>query len=115
MAPWPPDAKNVQSPRTADGLARHATECAENSVFDGPREIAVNPYATPAEILAAYIRARDDAAHKHSLIKNVMFKGPPALKAVMETSAKANRRRDDYAARLTQMGIEVPEDKPRAK
>ncbi len=57
-----------------------------------------------AELIAAFKRAEADAAHKFSLIKTVAQKGPAAIQAASETAAKAAKRRDSYAKKLSALG-----------
>ena len=58
-----------------------------------------------AELIAAFKRAEADAAHKFGLIKTVAKKGPTAIQAASETAAKAAKRRDSYAKKLSALGI----------
>ena len=58
-----------------------------------------------AELIAAFKRAEADAAHKFGLIKTVAKKGPAAIQAASETAAKAAKRRDSYAKKLSALGI----------
>ena len=59
-----------------------------------------------AELIATYRRAQTDAAHKFGLIKGVGAKGPKAIQAAVETAAKAAKRRDAYAAKLAELGVD---------
>lgn len=61
----------------------------------------------PAALLATYRKAVAEAEHKHSLIQSVARKGPKAIEAAVDTAAKAAKRRDTYAAKLTQLGVQV--------
>jgi enoyl-CoA hydratase/carnithine racemase len=67
----------------------------------------VNPSAPHAELIATFRRAEADAAHKFGLIKAVANKGPKAIQAAVETSAKAAKRRDTYAKKLTALGVNL--------
>ncbi len=58
-----------------------------------------------AELIAAFKRAEADAAHKFGLIQTVAKKGPTAIQAASETAAKAAKRRDSYAKKLSALGI----------
>lgn len=60
-----------------------------------------------AELLATYHRAAADAAHKHSLIQKLGNKGPKAIAAAVDTAAKAAKRRDSFARKLAQLGVQV--------
>lgn len=60
-----------------------------------------------AVLIAAYKRAQAEAAHKHGLIKAVAAKGPKAIQAAVETAAKAAKRRDAYAAKLADLGVDL--------
>jgi hypothetical protein len=68
-------------------------------------EATVNPPMPHAELIAAFRRAEADAAHKFGLIKAVSKKGPMAIQAAIETSAKAAKRRDSYAKKLAALGV----------
>ena len=65
----------------------------------------MNPSVPHAELIAAFRRAQADAAHKLGLIKAVAKKGPRAIQVAMETSAKAEKRRDSYAKKLHALGV----------
>lgn len=67
----------------------------------------MNQPAAHAELIATYKRAQADAAHKFGLIKAVGAKGPKAIQAAVETAAKAAKRRDTYAAKLAELGVEI--------
>lgn len=58
-----------------------------------------------ADLIAAFRRAEADAAHKSGLIKMVANKGPMAIKTAVETSAKADKRRNSYAKKLAALGV----------
>lgn len=60
-----------------------------------------------AELIATYRRAEADAAHKFGLIKVVATKGPKAIQAAVETAAKAAKRRDSYARKLAELGVNL--------
>ena len=60
-----------------------------------------------AELIATYRRAQAEAAHKFGLIKGVMAKGPKAIQAAVDTAAKAAKRRDSYAAKLAELGVDI--------
>ena len=68
-------------------------------------EKTVNQPIAHAELIAAFRRAQADAAHKFGLIKTVAKKGPKAMQAAVETAAKAAKRRDSYAKKLTELGV----------
>jgi enoyl-CoA hydratase/carnithine racemase len=63
-----------------------------------------SPNAYP-ELFATYQRAKADAAHKLGLISNVAKKGPKAIQAALETSARADKRRDSFAKKLSALGV----------
>lgn len=69
----------------------------------------VNQPIAHAALIATYRRAEADAAHKFGLIKGVGAKGPKAIQAAVETAAKAAKRRDAYAAKLAELGVDVKE------
>jgi enoyl-CoA hydratase/carnithine racemase len=78
---------------------------AENGVSD--KEVFVNQPIAHAELIATYKRAEADAAHKFGLIKAVATKGPRAIQAAVDTAAKAAKRRDSYAKKLAQFGVNL--------
>jgi enoyl-CoA hydratase/carnithine racemase len=65
----------------------------------------VNQSLAHAELVAAFRRAQADAAHKFGLIQTVAKKGPKAIEVAIETAAKAAKRRDSYAKKLTALGV----------
>jgi enoyl-CoA hydratase/carnithine racemase len=67
----------------------------------------VNQFVAHAELIATFRRAEVDAAHKFGLIKAVEKKGPKAIQAAVETAAKAAKRRDSYAKKLTVLGVNL--------
>jgi enoyl-CoA hydratase/carnithine racemase len=79
----------------------------ENSAFNN--EVSVNPSPAHAELIATYQRAQADAAHKFGLIQAVANKGPKAIQAAVETSAKAAKRRDSFAKKLRALGVDLAE------
>ena len=58
-----------------------------------------------AELIATFKRAQADAAHKLGLIKTVEKKGPKAIEAAIATAAKAEKRRDAFAKKLSILGV----------
>jgi hypothetical protein len=67
--------------------------------------VSVNPSVAHAELIATFRRAQADADHKFGLIKAAARKGPKAVQAAVETSAKATKRRDSYAKKLDALGV----------
>jgi len=67
----------------------------------------VNQSVAPAELIATFRRAEEDAARKFGLIKAVEKKGPKAIQAAVETAAKAAKRRDSYAEKLNALGVSL--------
>ena len=65
----------------------------------------MNPSVDHAELIATFRRAEADAAHKFGLIQAVAKKGPKAIQVAIETAAKAAKRRDAYAKKLTALGV----------
>lgn len=65
----------------------------------------MNQAVVHAELIATYRRAEADAAHKCALVKAVAAKGPRAIQAAVETAAKAVKRRDSYAKKLVEAGV----------
>jgi hypothetical protein len=65
----------------------------------------LNQLAAHAELIAAFRRAQADEAHKSGLIQVVARKGPKAIQAAVETSAKADKRRDSFAKQLAALGV----------
>ncbi|WP_263558819.1 hypothetical protein [Paucibacter sp. B2R-40] len=67
----------------------------------------MNQYAAHAELIATFRRAEAEAAHKFGLIKALSHKGPKAIQAAAETATKAAKRRDSYAKKLKELGIDL--------
>jgi len=67
----------------------------------------MNQSVAHAELIASFRRAEVDAAHKFGLIKAVENKGPKAIQTVVETAAKAAKRRDSYAKKLNVLGVSL--------
>ncbi|NMM80793.1 hypothetical protein B2J86_07580 [Acidovorax sp. SRB_14] len=67
----------------------------------------MNQPVAHTELLATFKRAKAEAAHKQGLIKTVAAKGPKAIQAAVDTAAKAAKRRDAYAAKLAQLGVDL--------
>ena len=67
----------------------------------------MNQTAPHAELIATFRRAQAEAAHKFGLIRVVANKGPKAIQAAIETAAKAAKRRDFYAKKLSALGVEL--------
>lgn len=65
----------------------------------------MNPSVAHAELIATFKGARADAAHKLGLIKTVAKKGPKAIQAAIDTAARAEKRRDAYAKKLSALGV----------
>lgn len=82
-----------------------AVKSIENGAFEN--EVLVNQPIAHAELIATYRRAQAEAAHKLGLIKLVAAKGPKAIQAAVDTAAKAVKRRDSYAAKLAQLGVNL--------
>ena len=78
---------------------------AENSAFDN--ENPVTPSADHTNLIATFRRAQADAAHKSGLIKTAANKGPKAIAAAVDAAAKAAKRRDSYAKKLSALGVEL--------
>ncbi len=66
----------------------------------------MNQSVAHADLIASFKRAEADAAHKFGLIKAVAKKGPKAIQVAVETAAKAAKRRDAYAKKLKDLGVE---------
>ena len=75
----------------------------------------MNPSAPHAELIATFRRAEADAAHKFGLIQVVAKKGPAAIKAAVDTAAKAAKRRDAYAKKLNALGVELKDGEQAAQ
>ncbi|MFZ2308328.1 MAG: hypothetical protein WAW73_09240 [Rhodoferax sp.] len=69
----------------------------------------MNPSDVPADLLATFKRAEEDAAHKFGLIKAAAQKGPKAIQAAVDAAAKAAKRRDSYAKKLNTLGVRLKE------
>ena len=67
----------------------------------------MNQPISHAKLIGTYRRAQTDAAYKSALIKAVAKKGPLAIHSAIETAAKAAKRRDSYAKKLSDLGIVV--------
>jgi hypothetical protein len=67
----------------------------------------VNQSVAHAELIASFKRAEEDAAHKFGLIKAVEKKGPKAIQAAVETAAKAAKRRDSFAKKMSVLGVSL--------
>lgn len=67
----------------------------------------VNPPVAHAELIATFRRAEADAAHKFGLIQAAANKGPKAIQAATETAAKAAKRRDSFAKKLGDLGVDL--------
>ena len=65
------------------------------------------PPVPHADLIATHNRAAADAAHKLSLIQTVAKKGPKAIQAAVDTSARAEKRRDAFAKKLSALGVVV--------
>ena len=65
----------------------------------------MNPPLAHADLIATFKRAEADARHKLGLIKKVAQKGPKAIQAAADTAARAERRRDAYAKKLSALGV----------
>ena len=65
----------------------------------------MNSSVVHAELIATFKGAEADAAHKLGLIKTVAKKGPKAIQAAMDTAARAEKRRDAYAKKLSALGV----------
>lgn len=60
-----------------------------------------------AELIATYQRAKADAAHKCGLISAAARKGPKAIQAAVDTAARAEKRRDSFAKKLSALGVVI--------
>ncbi len=69
----------------------------------------MNPSVAPADLIATFKRAEEDAAHKFGLIKAAAQKGPNAIQAAVDAAAKAAKRRDSYAKKLNTLGVRLKE------
>ena len=67
----------------------------------------MNPSLAHAELIATFKRAQADAAHKFGLIKAAEKKGPKAIQTAIETAAKAAKRRDSFAKKLSALGLSL--------
>ena len=67
----------------------------------------MNPPPAHAELIATFMRAEADAAHKFGLIKAVEKKGPKAIQTAIDTAAKAAKRRDSFAKKLEALGVRL--------
>ena len=67
----------------------------------------MNPSPAHAELIAIFKRAEADAAHKFGLINAAEKKGPKAIQTAVETAAKAAKRRDSFAKKLSVLGVSL--------
>ena len=67
----------------------------------------MNQSVAHAELIASFKRAQADAAHKFGLIKAAAAKGPKAIQLAIATADKAAKRRDAYAKKLAEQGVEL--------
>ena len=67
----------------------------------------MNQSIAHAELIATFRSAEVDAARKFELIKAVENKGPKAIQAAIATAAKAAKRRDSYAKKLSILGVSL--------
>lgn len=58
-------------------------------------------------LIAAFRRAEEDATHKLELVQAAAKKGPKAIQAAVETAAKAAKRRDAFAKKLSVLGVSL--------
>lgn len=65
----------------------------------------MTPPIAHAELIATYQRAKADAAHKLGLISTVAKKGPKAIQAAVDTAARAEKRRNMFARKLSALGV----------
>ena len=83
------------------------SKSAENGEFN--HDDTMNQSAPYAELIATFRRAEAEAAHKFGLIKTLSNKGPKAIQAAVDTADKAAKRRDSYAKKLKDLGVDVKE------
>ena len=69
----------------------------------------MNQSVAHVELMASFKRAAADAAHKFGLIKAVANKGPKAIAVAVEVAAKAAKRRDSFAKKLADLGVDLKE------
>ena len=67
----------------------------------------MNQSLAHAELIAAFRRAEAEAVHKFGLIKAVANKGPKAIATATEVAAKATKRRDSFAKKLADLGVDL--------
>lgn len=67
----------------------------------------MNQSVTDSKLVAAFKRAEADAAHKSGLIKAAANKGPKAIAVAVEVAAKAAKRRDSFAKKLADQGLNL--------
>ena len=69
----------------------------------------MNSTTPHAELIVSYKKVAAEAAKKADLIKAAAGKGPKTIATVIETAAKAARRRDVLAAKLAKLGVALPD------
>jgi hypothetical protein len=86
-------------------LAADHVRISQAGAFD--RETFVNQSVIHSRLMSAFKRAEADAAHKSALIKAASIKGPKAIAVAVEVAAKAAKRRDSFAKKLTELGVDL--------
>lgn len=69
------------------------------------KENPVNHTPVHAALYASFKRAEVEAAHKLALVKAAANKGPKAIAVAVEVAAKAAKRRDSLAKKLSNLGV----------
>lgn len=67
----------------------------------------MNQSVPHADLIAAFKRSEADAVHKFGLIKVVANKGPKAIAVAVEVAAKAAKRRESFAKKLADLGVDL--------
>ncbi|RZJ20210.1 MAG: hypothetical protein EOO54_13735 [Haliea sp.] len=68
----------------------------------------MNQPVAHAELISIFRRAEAEAAHKFALIRSAANKGPKAIQMAVDTATKAAKRRDSYARKLAELGVDLP-------
>ena len=65
----------------------------------------MNKSIARVKLISTFRSAEVEADYKFGLIKAAENKGPKAIQAAIETAAKAAKRRESYAQKLTVLGV----------
>ncbi|WP_231943331.1 hypothetical protein [Hydrogenophaga crassostreae] len=101
--PPPGPLLRLSGARTSALVPTVRRRLSENAV--SYNEAPMNSPLDHPELFATYKRAKADAEHKFGLIRTAAKKGPKAVQAAVDTSARADKRRDSFAKKLRDLGV----------